>query len=134
MWCQLLRCGGSRRRSGRVFGSSRRNIITGPRYTPIVTRLPSIVPFVAPEEMERARERNFSVRLGANEMTIGPSPKAVKAMQAAAADVWMYGVRPGPGLCSVARHCGVGWQHHVVVATHATPWCRTPSPTACALL
>lgn len=69
-----------------------RSVVTGPRFTPIVAALPSIVPFVAPEEMERTREKPFKVRLGANEMTIGPSPKAVAAMQAAAADAWMYGV------------------------------------------
>lgn len=68
-----------------------RSIITGPRFTPIVNRLPSLVPFVAPEEMERSRGKKFAVRLGANEMTYGPSPKAVEAMQAAAGDAWMYG-------------------------------------------
>lgn len=63
----------------------------GPRITPIVQTLPSLVPFVAPEEMERARGRPFAVRLGANESTVGPSPLAVAAMQLASADAWMYG-------------------------------------------
>ena len=66
-------------------------IIVGPRFTKTVQALPSIVPFVAPEEMERVRGRPFEVRLGANELTFGPSPKAVAAMQAAAGDVWKYG-------------------------------------------
>ena len=69
----------------------RRHIITGPRFTPIVQSLPSIVPFVAPEEIERSRGRAYEVRLGANELTMGPSPSAVDAMRAAAAEAWKYG-------------------------------------------
>ena len=78
--------------SSRKRVAATRSIITGPRFTSVVKNLASIVPFVAPEEMERTREKPFKVRLGANEMTLGPSPKAVAAMQAAAADAWMYGV------------------------------------------
>lgn len=33
----------------------------------------------------------FKARLGANESAFGPSPKAIAAMQKAAAEVWMYG-------------------------------------------
>ena len=69
----------------------RRTFITGPRFTPIVNGLPSIVPFVSPEEIERSRGRPFAVRLGANELTFGPSPKAVAAMAAASSEVWKYG-------------------------------------------
>jgi histidinol-phosphate aminotransferase len=61
-----------------------------PRYTGLVTGLPSTVPFVGPETQERQRGRPFRARLGANESVFGPSPKAVTAMQAAAADAWMY--------------------------------------------
>ena len=68
-----------------------RSFITGPRFTPVVTKLPSLVPFVAPEEIERSRGRPFAVRLGANELTYGASPKAVEAMQCAANECWMYG-------------------------------------------
>ncbi len=35
--------------------------------------------------------RPFAARLGANESVFGPSPRAIAAMQAAAADIWMYG-------------------------------------------
>ena len=70
---------------------ARRGIITGPRFTPIVQALPSIVPFVAPEEIERSRGRRFAVRLGANELTFGPSEKAVRAMAEASSSAWMYG-------------------------------------------
>jgi len=65
--------------------------MTGPRYTPLAASLPSTVPFVGPETQERARGRRFAARLGANESAFGPSPRAIAAMQAAAADVWMYG-------------------------------------------
>jgi histidinol-phosphate aminotransferase len=66
-------------------------LTNGPRFTAIVQSLPSIVPFVAPEESERVRGRPFAVRLGANENTFGPSPKAVSAMQASVTEVWKYG-------------------------------------------
>ena len=69
----------------------RRSFITGPRFTPIVNGLPSIVPFVSPEEIERSRGRRFAVRLGANELTFGPSEKAVRAMAEASSSPWMYG-------------------------------------------
>ena len=80
-----------RRQRTTPYHSFLRSIITGPRFTPIVQALPSIVPFVAPEEIERSRGKAFSVRLGANELTFGPSPRAVDAMAAAAATVWKYG-------------------------------------------
>ena len=62
-----------------------------PRLTPLVASLPATVPFVGPEAQERARGRGFRARLGANESVFGPSPKAIAAMQAAAADSWKYG-------------------------------------------
>ncbi|WP_424940589.1 pyridoxal phosphate-dependent aminotransferase [Aliiroseovarius sp. S253] len=61
------------------------------RLTPLADSLPSTVPFVGPETQERARGRSFAARLGANENTFGPSPKAISAMSKAAGDVWMYG-------------------------------------------
>jgi len=63
----------------------------GPRFTPVVAELPATVPFVAPEAMERQRGAPFDARLGANESVFGPSPRVVAAMQAAAAEAWMYG-------------------------------------------
>ncbi len=64
--------------------------MSGPRYTPLVAGLPATVPFVGPETQERARGRRFAARIGANENVFGPSPKAVQAMHAAAAEAWMY--------------------------------------------
>jgi histidinol-phosphate aminotransferase len=65
--------------------------MTHPRYTPLVASLPATVPFVGPETQERSLGRPFRARIGANESVFGPSPKAVAAMQAAAAEVWKYG-------------------------------------------
>jgi len=59
-------------------------------FTPLVDKLPSTVPFVGPEAQERARGRVFRARIGANESVFGPSPKAVAAMEKAAAEVWKY--------------------------------------------
>ena len=61
------------------------------RLTPLADSLPATVPFVGPETQERARGRDFAARLGANENTFGPSPRAIAAMSEAAGDVWMYG-------------------------------------------
>ncbi len=62
----------------------------GPIFTPLVASLPSTVPFVGPETQERAKGAEFAARLGANESVFGPSPKAIAAMAAAAAEVWKY--------------------------------------------
>jgi histidinol-phosphate aminotransferase len=65
--------------------------MTGPRLTPLAASLPATVPFVGPEAQERAMNRPFAARLGANESVFGPSPRAIAAMQAAASEIWMYG-------------------------------------------
>ena len=64
--------------------------MSGPRFTPIIEELPSSVPFVGPEAQERARGAPFRARIGANESVFGPSPKAIKAVQEAAAENWKY--------------------------------------------
>ncbi|MDO8881367.1 pyridoxal phosphate-dependent aminotransferase [Pseudotabrizicola sp.] len=58
--------------------------------TPFATTLPSTVPFTGPETLERRQGQPFRARLGANESLFGPSPKALDAMRAALAGVWMY--------------------------------------------
>ena len=45
------------------------NVMTYPRYTPLIENLPSSVPFVGPESQERERNFLFEGRLGANENT-----------------------------------------------------------------
>ena len=63
--------------------------MTHPRFTPLSHALPSTVPFVGPETMERQQGAPFDLRLGANESVFGPSPKAIKAMSKTGH--WMYG-------------------------------------------
>ena len=78
-----------------------------PILTPLAALLPSTVPFVGPETQERRSGRPFLARLGANESLFGPSPAAIKAMQDAAAQVWMYGDPENHDLrCALAAHHG----------------------------
>jgi len=62
----------------------------GPPVTRVVASLPATVPFVAPEAMERRSGRPFILRLGANESTFGPSPRAKQAIRAAAEQIANY--------------------------------------------
>ena len=61
------------------------------QITPLISSLPASVPFVGPETQERTRGRTFRARIGANENSFGPSPKAIAAMSAKAADIGKYG-------------------------------------------
>lgn len=65
--------------------------MSGPRYTALSQSLPASVPFVGPETQERLQGEVFKARLGANENVFGPSPRAIAAMEKAAADIWKYG-------------------------------------------
>ncbi|MBY0351193.1 pyridoxal phosphate-dependent aminotransferase [Tabrizicola sp.] len=77
--------------------------------------LPSTVPFTGPEALERRTGIAFRARLGANESLFGPSPKAVAAMQMAAADAWMYGDPENHDLKqALGRHHGVTPGHIAV--------------------
>lgn len=58
--------------------------------TPLVRSLPSSVPFVGPETLERRRGAPFQARLGANENGFGPAPSVSAAIAAAAAQSWKY--------------------------------------------
>jgi histidinol-phosphate aminotransferase len=60
------------------------------RFTPLVSRLPSTVPFVGPETIERNSGTVVAARIGANESGFGPSPRALAALKDAAIDVWKY--------------------------------------------
>lgn len=59
-------------------------------FTPLVETLPSSVPFVGPEAMERRSGVAFRARIGANESVFGPSPKVIAAIAAAAPEAWQY--------------------------------------------
>lgn len=86
-----------------------------PRYTRLVESLPASVPFVGPEEQERARGAPFAARLGANENVFGPSPQALAAMHAAAGEVWKYGDPTSHDLrAALARHLGVAAENVLV--------------------
>ncbi|PWV86685.1 pyridoxal phosphate-dependent aminotransferase [Phyllobacterium myrsinacearum] len=61
-----------------------------PQLTPLIESLPSTVPFVGPETLERQRNRPFRARLGANENGFGPAPSVIAAMRDAAPEVWKY--------------------------------------------
>lgn len=83
--------------------------------TPHAAALPSTVPFTGPEALERRSGIPFRARLGANESLFGPSPKAVAAMQEAAAGAWMYGDPENHDLKqALAAHHGVTPAHIAV--------------------
>lgn len=86
-----------------------------PKLTALVESLPATVPFVGPENLERARGRRFAARLGANENGFGPSVKAVSAMAAAASDAWQYSDPENHDLkAALARFHGVAPENIVV--------------------
>ncbi len=59
-------------------------------FTPLVDGLPSSVPFVGPETLERRAGCGFRARIGANENVFGPSPLAIATMREMAGEVWRY--------------------------------------------
>lgn len=86
-----------------------------PRYTRLIQSLPASVPFVGPEAHERAHGQPFAARLGANENGFGPSPRAVEAMERAAAGQWKYGDSESHDLkAALAGQLGVTPAHIVV--------------------
>ena len=60
-------------------------------FSELVEKLPSTVPFVGPEALERKRGKVFQARIGANENVFGPSKNAIRAMQNAVNGGWQYG-------------------------------------------
>ena len=62
-----------------------------PKFTPLIDSLPSSVPFVGPEALERRSGAVIKARIGANESVFGPAPSVIKAVQDHAGDSWMYG-------------------------------------------
>jgi histidinol-phosphate aminotransferase len=79
-----------------------------PPLARVIAGLPPSVPFVGPETLERRTGVPFVARLGANESAFGPSPLAVAAIAAAAADGWMYGDPEAFALrTALATHHGI---------------------------
>ena len=62
-----------------------------PKFTPHIESLPSSVPFVGPEALERRSGAVLKARIGANESVFGPAPSVIKAVQNNAGESWMYG-------------------------------------------
>jgi histidinol-phosphate aminotransferase len=87
----------------------------GAPFTRTVRDIPATVPFLAPEAIERRSGRALTLRLGANESAFGPSPLALEAMRAAAAQVNWYGDPESYDLrAALAERHGVGMEHIVV--------------------
>ncbi|MGR3434736.1 MAG: pyridoxal phosphate-dependent aminotransferase [Shimia sp.] len=86
--------------------------MSDPRLTAHAAALPAAVPFVGPEAQERARGAAFAARIGANESPFGPSPRAIDAMRAAAAEAWMY---PDPEAHDLRQALAA---HHGIDAAH----------------
>jgi histidinol-phosphate aminotransferase len=79
-----------------------------PLFTPLVQSLPSSVPFVGPEALERRTGTRIRARIGANESVFGPSPAVVAAMREAAPEVWQYCDPENHEFrFALARHLGV---------------------------
>ena len=77
-------------------------------FTPLIESLPSTVPFVGPEALERRTGTMHRARIGANESVFGPSPKVAKAITQAAHDVWQYCDPENHDLkAALAAHLGV---------------------------
>ena len=86
-----------------------------PILNQIVGGIPALVPFVGPEAQERKRGRPFRARVGANESVFGPSPKAIRAMQAATAENWKYADPESHDLRqALARFHGVSAENIVI--------------------
>ncbi|QPC87257.1 pyridoxal phosphate-dependent aminotransferase [Mesorhizobium sp. NBSH29] len=86
-----------------------------PPLTQTVSSLPESVPFVGPEQQQRASGKAFRARIGANESSFGPAPGVIAAMRDAAPDMWMYCDPDNFALReALATHLGTGSDHVVV--------------------
>ncbi len=78
------------------------------RFTPLASALPSTVPFVGPEAIERQRGLTVEARIGANENGFGPAPSVIAAMREQAGDIWKYNDPENYALReALASHLGV---------------------------
>ncbi|QRM54799.1 pyridoxal phosphate-dependent aminotransferase [Sinorhizobium sp. BG8] len=60
------------------------------RFTPLTNGLPSTVPFIGPEAIERKRGQKIQARIGANESGFGPAPSVLEAIRNNVHETWMY--------------------------------------------
>lgn len=84
-------------------------------FTALCDTLPSSVPFVGPEALERRTGTRFRARIGANESVFGPSPKVMAAIAAAASESWQYCDPENHDIkAALARHLGVAPENVMV--------------------
>lgn len=89
----------------------------GAPFTRLVAGLPATVPFVGPEAIERETGRLLALRLGANESSFGPSPRACAAMREAVERIHYYADPENYELrAALAVSQGVGIEHVVVAS------------------
>ncbi len=75
------------------------------RPSTIVGALPELVPFVGPETLQRRTDREFCLRLGANESLFGPSPEVQDAIKTELSRVSLYGDPEGYELREAIATC-----------------------------
>lgn len=82
------------------------------RFTRIANALPTTVPFVGPEAIERNRHLKVRARIGANESGFGPAPSVIAAMRQAATETWKYTDPESYDLRhAIAAHLGIEARH-----------------------
>src|SRR5688500_17523229 len=89
-WFRSLVCKNAAKKHKRHIAGSKKIMTKAPPFTSIVQNLPSPVPFVPPEAIERRMGHPFKLRLGANESVFGISPLARQAMREAVDRVAWY--------------------------------------------
>lgn len=82
------------------------------RFTPLIDALPSTVPFVGPEAIERNRGLPVRARIGANESGFGPAPSVLQAIRDRAGEIWKYSDPEQFAIKqALAAHLGVSAAH-----------------------
>lgn len=86
-----------------------------PPLASIPAKLSDIVPFIAPEAIERNTGHHFRARVGANESGFGPAPSVVEAMRREAPQMWKYCDPENFDLqTALAAHLGIGFDNVAV--------------------
>jgi histidinol-phosphate aminotransferase len=86
-------------------------------FTSLVASLPSAIPFVGPESIERKTGARFEARVGANESAFGVSPIAVSAMKEAVEDLAWYNDPENHDLRqALAKHHGIASSEIAIAA------------------
>ena len=85
------------------------------RFTPLATSLPSTVPFVGPEAIERQRGTTVQARIGANESGFGPAPSVLQAIAEKSGEIWKYNDPENHALkAALAAHLGLKPENFVI--------------------